>query len=93
MDERPTVDSSSAPDPGPALGSPGPNSKMRMVAVAATAIAAAWPPAAAPALLAFTLAMTALVAVAHRDNFRRMRAGAEPRASRLWLFARRGRGR
>ena len=48
---------------------------------------------AAPALLAFTLAMTALVAVAHRDNFRRMRTGAEPRASRLWLFARRGRGR
>ena len=38
-------------------------------------------------LLAFTLAMAALVAFAHRANFARMRAGSEPRLARLWLFA------
>jgi len=38
-------------------------------------------------LLAFTLAMAALVAFAHRSNFARMRAGSEPRLTRLWLFA------
>ena len=38
-------------------------------------------------LLAFTLAMAALVAFAHRSNFTRMRAGTEPRFQRLWLFA------
>ncbi len=43
MDERPTVDSSAAPDPGAPIGSPdgtpAPNARMRMVAVVATAIA------------------------------------------------------
>lgn len=38
-------------------------------------------------LLAFTLAMAALVAFAHRSNFARMRAGREPRLTRLWLLA------
>lgn len=38
-------------------------------------------------LLAFTAAMAALVAFAHRGNFARMRAGGEPRLMRLWLFA------
>jgi glycerol-3-phosphate acyltransferase PlsY len=57
-----------------------------VVAAAAAAIAAGWPPIASCALFAFTLAMTALVAFAHRDNFARMRAGTEPRAMRLWLF-------
>ena len=37
-------------------------------------------------LLAFTLAMAALVAFAHRGNFSRMRTGSEPRLERLWLF-------
>ncbi len=55
-------------------------------AAAATAIAAGWPPVESWPLLAFTLAMTALVAFAHRDNFTRIRAGTEPRATKLWLF-------
>ncbi len=55
-------------------------------AAAATAIAAGWPPVESWPLLAFTLAMTALVAFAHRDNFTRIRAGSEPRATKLWLF-------
>jgi glycerol-3-phosphate acyltransferase PlsY len=38
------------------------------------------------ALLAFTLAMTALVVFAHRGNIRRMRSGNEPRLARLWLL-------
>ncbi len=38
-------------------------------------------------LLAFTLAMAVLVAFAHRSNSARMRAGSEPRLTRLWLFA------
>lgn len=57
-----------------------------VVAAAAAAIATGWPPIASGALLAFTLAMTALVGLAHRGNFARMRAGTEPRALRLWLF-------
>jgi glycerol-3-phosphate acyltransferase PlsY len=62
-----------------------------VMAAAAAAIAAGWPPVASCALLAFTLAMTALVAFAHRDNFARMRSGTEPRAMRLWLFRSRDR--
>jgi glycerol-3-phosphate acyltransferase PlsY len=42
--------------------------------------------------LAFSLACAALVLYTHRGNVRRMRAGTEPRARRLWLFGRR-RGR
>lgn len=41
-------------------------------------------------LLGFSLACAVLVAWTHRGNVRRMRAGAEPRARKLWLF---GRGR
>jgi acyl phosphate:glycerol-3-phosphate acyltransferase len=40
--------------------------------------------------LGFALACAVLVAYTHRGNVRRMRAGTEPRARRLWLF---GRGR
>jgi len=39
-------------------------------------------------LLAFSLACAALVIYTHRGNVRRMRAGTEPRARRLWLFGR-----
>lgn len=38
----------------------------------------------------FALACAALVVFTHRGNVRRMRAGTEPRSSRLWIF---GRGR
>lgn len=38
--------------------------------------------------LCFTLACAALVLFTHRGNVRRMRAGVEPRARRLWLFGR-----
>lgn len=63
------------------------------VGLATVAAAAAMPVAAwllageSFPLLAFTLAMAALVAFAHRSNFARMRAGTEPRFRRLWLFA------
>ena len=40
--------------------------------------------------LGFALACAALVIYTHRGNVRRMRAGVEPRARKLWLF---GRGR
>jgi glycerol-3-phosphate acyltransferase PlsY len=40
--------------------------------------------------LVFSLACAVLVLYTHRGNVRRMRAGTEPRARRLWLF---GRGR
>jgi len=40
--------------------------------------------------MGFALACAALVVYTHRGNIRRMRAGTEPRARRLWLF---GRGR
>jgi acyl phosphate:glycerol-3-phosphate acyltransferase len=40
--------------------------------------------------LGFALACALLVVFTHRGNVRRMRAGTEPRARRLWLF---GRGR
>jgi glycerol-3-phosphate acyltransferase PlsY len=40
--------------------------------------------------LGFALACAALVVYTHRGNVRRMRAGSEPRARKLWLF---GRGR
>lgn len=39
--------------------------------------------------LCFTLACAALVVFTHRGNVRRMRAGTEPRARRLWWFGRR----
>jgi glycerol-3-phosphate acyltransferase PlsY len=39
-------------------------------------------------LLAFSLACAVLVIYTHRGNVRRMRAGNEPRARRLWLFGR-----
>lgn len=39
--------------------------------------------------LGFALACAALVIWTHRGNVRRMRAGTEPRARRLWLFGRR----
>jgi glycerol-3-phosphate acyltransferase PlsY len=41
-------------------------------------------------LMGFSLACAALVIYTHRGNVRRMRAGNEPRARKLWLF---GRGR
>jgi glycerol-3-phosphate acyltransferase PlsY len=41
-------------------------------------------------VMGFALACAALVIYTHRGNVRRMRAGTEPRARRLWLF---GRGR
>jgi acyl phosphate:glycerol-3-phosphate acyltransferase len=39
--------------------------------------------------LGFALACAALVIWTHRGNVRRMRAGTEPRARKLWLFGRR----
>ena len=39
--------------------------------------------------LGFALACAALVIWTHRGNVRRMRAGSEPRARKLWLFGRR----
>jgi glycerol-3-phosphate acyltransferase PlsY len=39
-------------------------------------------------LLAFSLACAVLVIYTHRGNVRRMRAGNEPRARKLWLFGR-----
>lgn len=62
----------------------------------ATILAAALLPLAALALhpspfaplLAFALAVAALVAFTHRANIGRMRAGTEPRAQRLWLLRR-----
>ena len=39
-------------------------------------------------LLGFALACAALVIYTHRGNVRRMRAGTEPRARRLWLLGR-----
>jgi glycerol-3-phosphate acyltransferase PlsY len=62
------------------------------VALATMSAAAAMPIAlwffgdAASALVAFTLAMAALVIFAHRDNIRRLRSGREPRLARLWLL-------
>jgi len=39
-------------------------------------------------LMGFALATAALVIFTHRGNVRRMRAGSEPRARKLWLFGR-----
>jgi glycerol-3-phosphate acyltransferase PlsY len=39
-------------------------------------------------LLGFSLACAVLVIYTHRGNVRRMRAGNEPRARKLWLFGR-----
>jgi glycerol-3-phosphate acyltransferase PlsY len=38
--------------------------------------------------MCFSLACALLVVFMHRGNIRRMRAGSEPRARRLWLFGR-----
>jgi glycerol-3-phosphate acyltransferase PlsY len=40
--------------------------------------------------LCFAIACGLLVLFTHRGNVRRMRAGNEPRARRLWLFGRGG---
>jgi acyl phosphate:glycerol-3-phosphate acyltransferase len=40
-------------------------------------------------LMGFSLACAVLVLYTHRGNVRRMRAGNEPRARKLWLFGRR----
>jgi glycerol-3-phosphate acyltransferase PlsY len=56
----------------------------------AAAIAATLLHSATEALVAYTVAMAALVAFAHRGNIARIRAGTEPRAEKLWLFAPRG---
>jgi glycerol-3-phosphate acyltransferase PlsY len=40
--------------------------------------------------LSFAIACALLVLLTHRGNVRRMRAGKEPRARRLWLFGRGG---
>jgi glycerol-3-phosphate acyltransferase PlsY len=39
-------------------------------------------------LMGFALACAALVIYTHRGNVKRMRAGTEPRARKLWLFGR-----
>ena len=39
-------------------------------------------------VMGFALATAALVIFTHRGNVRRMRAGSEPRARKLWLFGR-----
>jgi glycerol-3-phosphate acyltransferase PlsY len=39
-------------------------------------------------LLGFALGCAVLVIYTHRGNVRRMRAGSEPRARKLWLFGR-----
>jgi glycerol-3-phosphate acyltransferase PlsY len=41
------------------------------------------------AALCFAIACAVLVVFTHRGNLRRMRAGQEPRARKLWLFGRR----
>ena len=61
-----------------------------VAAAAAMPLAAPWLGSESVPLAAFTVAMAALVAFAHRGNFTRMRAGREPRMTRLWLFRRRG---
>jgi glycerol-3-phosphate acyltransferase PlsY len=40
-------------------------------------------------LLTFGVVATVLIVFTHRKNIARMRAGAEPRARRLWLFGKR----
>ncbi len=42
-------------------------------------------------LLSFAVLAAALIVFTHRSNIARMRAGTEPRARRLWLFAPRAR--
>ncbi len=42
-------------------------------------------------LLWFAVLAAALIVITHRSNIARMRAGTEPRARRLWLFAPRAR--
>jgi acyl phosphate:glycerol-3-phosphate acyltransferase len=60
-----------------------------VAAAIAVPVAAALAPAPA-SLLAFGVAAAALVTFAHRGNLARIRAGAEPRADKLWLFRPRG---
>jgi len=62
------------------------------VAALAAAIGAMLLTPASCALVAFTCAMAALVAYAHRSNFSRIHAGTEPREKRLWLLKSRGSG-
>src|SRR4029453_5002759 len=60
------------------------------VAAVAAAIGATQLTPASGALIAYFLAVAALVAFAHRGNFARIRAGTEPREKRLWLLKPRG---
>jgi acyl phosphate:glycerol-3-phosphate acyltransferase len=55
-------------------------------AAVAVAAAALFAPRGGAAFAAFALAAAALVAWAHRSNFARMRAGSEPRLTKLWLL-------
>lgn len=57
-----------------------------MTAAASVPVAVAWLHRGAVALLAFALAMAALIVWAHRSNIARMRAGSELRLGRLWLL-------
>jgi glycerol-3-phosphate acyltransferase PlsY len=61
-----------------------------MTAALAVAFSVWFAPFVTGAMLAFALAMAALVVVAHRGNLARMRAGTEPRLAKLWLFGPRG---
>jgi glycerol-3-phosphate acyltransferase PlsY len=56
-----------------------------VMAAVAAALATAWPHESWP-LSAFTIAMSCLVAFAHRGNLARMRSGEEPRTEKLWLL-------
>ncbi|MGH8209382.1 MAG: glycerol-3-phosphate 1-O-acyltransferase PlsY [Steroidobacteraceae bacterium] len=65
-------------------------SMLGAAALAVAAVIGTWQPRAA--LLSFGVLTAALIAVTHRSNIARMRAGTEPRARRLWLLGlRRGR--
>jgi glycerol-3-phosphate acyltransferase PlsY len=61
-----------------------------MVAIVTVPAWVAWSGAEPRApLLTFGVAAAVLVALTHRSNIARMRAGTEPRARRLWLLGRR----
>jgi glycerol-3-phosphate acyltransferase PlsY len=64
-----------------------------ITAAVSVAVAVWLSPQATGALVAFALAMAALVVFAHRGNLARMRAGSEPRLEKLWLLRPRGRAR
>jgi glycerol-3-phosphate acyltransferase PlsY len=57
-----------------------------MTAALAVAFSVWFAPLVTGAMLAFAIAMAALVVFAHRGNLARMRAGTEPRLAKLWLF-------